>query len=129
MLQEISTTKAPKPFSNYAQGIAVGPGHRPLFVAGQVGADAEGDIAVIARRGRITAGLLGQSDGGRNLQGAGHGDDVELHALRAQGVLGPFQKGVSQIVVVTRLDDQDAGGVVQDWSSPSISRQPTMRRP
>jgi hypothetical protein len=49
--------------------------------------------------------------------------------LRTQGVLGPFQKGVGQIVVVTRLDDQDAGGVVQDWSSPSMSRQPTMRRP
>ena len=47
MLQEISTTKAPKPFSNYAQGIAVGPGHRLLFVAGQVGADAEGDIAIL----------------------------------------------------------------------------------
>ena len=90
---------------------------------------AQGDIAVIARRGRKAAGLLGQGDGGRDLQRAGHGDDVELDALRAQGILGPFQQGVGQIVIEARLDDQDAGGIVQDWSSPSMSRQPTMRRP
>jgi 2-iminobutanoate/2-iminopropanoate deaminase len=47
MPNEISTPNAPKPFSNYAQGIAVGPGHRFLYVAGQVGADADGNIAVL----------------------------------------------------------------------------------
>jgi hypothetical protein len=90
---------------------------------------AERDIAVIAGRGRIAAGLFGQGDGGRNLQSARNGDDVELNPLRAQSVLGPFQKGVGQIVVIACLYDEDAGWVVQDWSSPSMSRQPTMRRP
>ena len=40
MLKPIETTNAPKPFSNYSQGIAVDAGSRYLFVAGQVGARA-----------------------------------------------------------------------------------------
>jgi hypothetical protein len=64
-----------------------------------------------------------------DFQGAGHGHDVILNTLRAQGVLRSFEKGVGQFVVEARLDDEDASGVVQDWSSPSMSRQPTMRRP
>jgi 2-iminobutanoate/2-iminopropanoate deaminase len=45
MLRRIETDAAPKPFSNYAQAIAVEPGSRFLFVAGQIGADASGKIA------------------------------------------------------------------------------------
>jgi len=44
MLKAISTPNAPKPFSNYSQAIAVDPGARYLFVAGQVGATLAGDI-------------------------------------------------------------------------------------
>ena len=44
MLKEIATDAAPKPFSNYAQGIEVAPGSRTLFIAGQVGADPSGQI-------------------------------------------------------------------------------------
>src|SRR4051812_43326995 len=40
MLKPIETHKAPMPFSNYSQGIAVDAGARYLFVAGQVGARA-----------------------------------------------------------------------------------------
>ena len=54
---------------------------------------------------------------------------LSLGALRAQGVLRPFQQGVGQIIIEARLDNEDAGGIAQDWSSPSMSRQPTMRRP
>ncbi len=44
MLKAIATHKAPKPFSNYSQGIEVDAGARYVFVAGQVGATASGDI-------------------------------------------------------------------------------------
>jgi enamine deaminase RidA (YjgF/YER057c/UK114 family) len=44
MLKPIETTKAPKPFSNYSQAVAIDPGARYLFVAGQVGATVAGDI-------------------------------------------------------------------------------------
>ena len=44
MLKAIATSAAPKPFSNYAQGIEVGPGHRIVHVSGQVGATLSGDI-------------------------------------------------------------------------------------
>ncbi len=44
MLNPIETNDAPKPFSNYAQGITVDPGARYVFVAGQVGATAKGEI-------------------------------------------------------------------------------------
>lgn len=44
MLNSIATAKAPKPFSNYSQAIAIDPGARYLFVAGQVGATVAGDI-------------------------------------------------------------------------------------
>lgn len=40
----IETPKAPKPFSNYAQAVAVEPGARYLFVSGQVGVSLSGDI-------------------------------------------------------------------------------------
>ena len=50
MLKQIATPAAPKPFSNYSQGIAVDPGARYVFVAGQVGATAAGDIADDAAR-------------------------------------------------------------------------------
>ena len=44
MLKPITTPKAPKPFSSYSLGIEVDPGARYVFVAGQVGATASGDI-------------------------------------------------------------------------------------
>jgi 2-iminobutanoate/2-iminopropanoate deaminase len=44
MHKAIDTGKAPKPFSNYAQAIAVDPGARYLFISGQVGATVSGDI-------------------------------------------------------------------------------------
>jgi 2-iminobutanoate/2-iminopropanoate deaminase len=44
MLKPIETPKAPKPFSNYAQAIAVDAGARYVFVAGQVGATPAGEI-------------------------------------------------------------------------------------
>jgi len=45
MLRRIETEDTPKPFSNYAQAIAVDGGSRLLFVAGQIGADKGGKIA------------------------------------------------------------------------------------
>jgi 2-iminobutanoate/2-iminopropanoate deaminase len=42
MTQQINTATAPKPFSNYAQGMIVDPGSRMVFLAGQVGADLSG---------------------------------------------------------------------------------------
>ena len=44
MLKPIETTRAPKPFSNYSQAVAVEAGARYLFVAGQVGARVDGSI-------------------------------------------------------------------------------------
>ena len=44
MLKAIDTPKAPRPFSNYAQGIEVSPGSRIVHVSGQVGATLGGDI-------------------------------------------------------------------------------------
>lgn len=44
MLKAIDTPNAPRPFSNYAQGIEVGPGSRIVHVSGQVGATVGGDI-------------------------------------------------------------------------------------
>jgi enamine deaminase RidA (YjgF/YER057c/UK114 family) len=44
MIHAIETAKAPKPFSNYSQAVAIDPGARYLFVAGQVGATVAGDI-------------------------------------------------------------------------------------
>jgi len=90
---------------------------------------AQSHIAVIARGRREPPGLLGQGNCGRNLQGTGNRNDVEVSATRTQGVLRPFQKGVGQVVIEARLDDEDAPGIAYDWSSPSMSRQPTMRRP
>ena len=90
---------------------------------------AQGDVAVIARGGRETTGLLGQGDGGRDLEGTGDGNDVEIGTLCTQGILRPFQQGVGQIVIEARLNNENADGIAQDWSSPSMSRQPTMRRP
>jgi 2-iminobutanoate/2-iminopropanoate deaminase len=43
-MKTIETDKAPKPFSNYAQGIEVGPGSRIVHVSGQVGATVAGEI-------------------------------------------------------------------------------------
>jgi enamine deaminase RidA (YjgF/YER057c/UK114 family) len=43
-MRRIETDGAPKPFSNYAQAIAIEPGSRLLFVAGQVGCDPSGRI-------------------------------------------------------------------------------------
>ena len=50
MLKPIETAKAPKPFSNYSQAVAIDPGARYLFVAGQVGATVAGDIPDDAAR-------------------------------------------------------------------------------
>lgn len=44
MVRAIATENAPKPFSNYAQGIEVGPGSRVVHVSGQVGATLDGSI-------------------------------------------------------------------------------------
>ena len=44
MPQPIFTAKAPKPFSNYSQGVEVEAGARLLFVSGQVGVDAAGNL-------------------------------------------------------------------------------------
>jgi enamine deaminase RidA (YjgF/YER057c/UK114 family) len=49
MPREINTIDAARPFSNYAQAIAVDPGHRMVFVAGQVGASKDGTIAKTAQ--------------------------------------------------------------------------------
>ena len=45
MSREITTSNAPRPFSNYAQAVAIDPGARVIHVAGQVGAHADGTIA------------------------------------------------------------------------------------
>jgi enamine deaminase RidA (YjgF/YER057c/UK114 family) len=45
MLRHISTDRAPRPFSNYAQAIVVEAGSRLVHVAGQVGARPDGSIA------------------------------------------------------------------------------------
>ncbi len=50
MLKAIATPNAPKPFSNYAQGISVPPGSRIVHVSGQVGATVAGDIPDDPRR-------------------------------------------------------------------------------
>ena len=44
MLKPITTPNAPKPFSNYAQGIEIAPGSRVVHVSGQVGAEVGGEI-------------------------------------------------------------------------------------
>ncbi len=44
MNRQIVTSKAPKPFSNYAQAIEIPPHQRILHVAGQVGATSDGQI-------------------------------------------------------------------------------------
>ena len=58
MLKEIATDAAPKPFSNYAQGIETPPGARMLFIAGQVGADPSGRISEVLRRGMSLFSLI-----------------------------------------------------------------------
>ena len=90
---------------------------------------AQRDVAVVAGRRREASGLLGQGDGAGDLQRAGLGDDVVLRAERAQRLGRAVQQGVGQVVIEARLDDEDADGLAYDWSSPSMSRQPTMRRP
>ena len=47
MIRQVKTDKAAQPFSNYAQAIAVEPAQKLVFVSGQVGADADGIIAVL----------------------------------------------------------------------------------
>jgi len=44
MNKEIKTTKAPPPFSNYAQAVATPANARCLYVSGQVGITASGDL-------------------------------------------------------------------------------------
>ncbi len=44
MIRAIATPNAPKPFSNYAQGIEVTPGCRIVHVSGQIGVTLTGDI-------------------------------------------------------------------------------------
>lgn len=44
MPREITTGKAPKPLSNYAQAVAIEPGERIIHLAGQVGVRADGTI-------------------------------------------------------------------------------------
>lgn len=44
MLKPIVTASAPKPFSNYSQGMEISGGARTVHVSGQVGATVDGDI-------------------------------------------------------------------------------------
>lgn len=44
MNRQITTASAPRPLSNYAQGIGVAAGSRLVFVSGQVGLSTEGEI-------------------------------------------------------------------------------------
>lgn len=44
MLKPIITPKAPKPFSNYEQGIEIAAGSRTVHVSGQIGVTIGGDI-------------------------------------------------------------------------------------
>lgn len=48
MIREVKAADAAQPYSNYAQAIAVEHAKKLLFVSGQVGADADGIIAVLA---------------------------------------------------------------------------------
>ena len=48
MIREVKAAGAAQPYSNYAQAIAVEHTKKLLFVSGQVGADADGIIAVLA---------------------------------------------------------------------------------
>jgi len=50
MLKPIRTETAPKPFSNYEQGIEIAPGARIVHVSGQVGAEVNGTIPADAMR-------------------------------------------------------------------------------
>ena len=50
MLKPITTPDAPKPFSNYAQGIEIAAGSRVVHVSGQVGASVGGEIPADAAR-------------------------------------------------------------------------------
>ncbi|MCB1431479.1 MAG: RidA family protein [Alphaproteobacteria bacterium] len=50
MLKPIRTETAPKPFSNYEQGIEIAPGARIVHVSGQVGAEVNGTIPADATR-------------------------------------------------------------------------------
>src|SRR5262245_28182966 len=49
MPQHIFTAKAPKPFSNYSQGVEVEAGSRLIFVSGQVGVDSAGNLGKTER--------------------------------------------------------------------------------
>jgi 2-iminobutanoate/2-iminopropanoate deaminase len=49
MPQPVFTAKAPKPFSNYSQGIEVEAGARLLFVSGQIGVDPAGNLGATER--------------------------------------------------------------------------------
>lgn len=50
MLKPIATTGAPKPLSNYEQGIEVAPGARIVHVSGQVGVSLGGEVPEDVRR-------------------------------------------------------------------------------
>jgi enamine deaminase RidA (YjgF/YER057c/UK114 family) len=49
MPKHIFTTTAPKPFSNYSQGVEVETGSRLIFVSGQVGVDRAGNLGETER--------------------------------------------------------------------------------
>jgi 2-iminobutanoate/2-iminopropanoate deaminase len=49
MPQHLFTAKAPKPFSNYSQGVEVEAGSRLIFVSGQVGVDRAGNLGETER--------------------------------------------------------------------------------
>ena len=60
----------------------------------------------------------------------GYDEQATAHVAAAlSGRIVALQKGVGEVVIEARLNDEDADGVAYDWSSPSMSRQPTMRRP
>ena len=49
MPHHLFTAKAPKPFSNYSQGVEVEAGSRLIFVSGQVGVDSAGNLGKTER--------------------------------------------------------------------------------
>ena len=76
MLKAIDTPNAPRPFSNYAQGIAVAPGARLLFVSGQVGATVGGDIPD-GDAGAKSCGGIARENG----QAEQEGEGFQVHAV------------------------------------------------
>jgi len=48
-MRYVTTERAAKPFSRYSQAVAVEPGERLVFVSGQVGVSASGELAATSQ--------------------------------------------------------------------------------